>query len=84
MSYIPAQDYELGTVWVPLYSHGQIFMVPIRPKPIRPNHLTPKPYNPRDPYEYWEHPMGGNQQGMDPYEQLQIMRGEIRRRFGHD
>ncbi len=40
MSYIPPQEYELGTVWVPFYSNGQIFMIPIRPTPIQPN---PKP-----------------------------------------
>ena len=80
MSYIPPQDYEYGTVWVPLYINGQIFMIPIQPTrpPLSPK---PKPYN---PYDFWEHPMGGDQRGVDPYEQEQRLRGEIRRRFHRD
>jgi len=44
MSYTPPPiQYELGTTWVPLYLNGQIFMVPIRPKPIQPPPPPPKP-----------------------------------------
>ena len=53
MSYIPPQEYELGTVWVPMYLNGQIFMIPIRPKPIQP--INPKPYIPGiPPGRHWD------------------------------
>lgn len=39
---MPDQEYELGTVWVPMYLNGQIYMIPIRPKPIQPNPIKPK------------------------------------------